>query len=157
VILVETLTWVLRGFGLLYLIGGFVGARQAWFWARITPSMNKFMRVAEDFKAEVEGREPKPVTEEDRARPWWLFTGALLLMAAGAAMLIGHALSVPLLAAIIVYQLLYFVRQRRRELAATSPGEASEARPDSATINGFFAALPMAVVAAWLYHEGALI
>jgi hypothetical protein len=62
-----------------------------------------------------------------------------------------------LLSLIIVHQLLYFVRQRRRELAAASPEQALEARPDNATINGFFAALVMAVMAAWLYHQGALI
>lgn len=156
-ILVESLTWVLRGFGLLYLVGGFIGARQSWFWARITPSMNKFMRVAEDFTADVEGREPKRVAEEDRGRPWWMFVGCLLLVAAGAAMLFAHSLSVLFLALIIVHQLLYFVRQRGRELAAKTPEQALEARPNSATINGFFAALLMAVMAAWLHHEGALI
>jgi hypothetical protein len=157
VILVETLTWVLRGFGLLYIVGGLIGARQSWFGAQITPSMNKLMRVTEEFSAETEGRAPRPIAEEDRGRPWWLFTGSLLLIAAGAAMLLAHALAVLLLALIIVHQLFYFVRQRRRELAAASPEQALDARPNRATINGFFAALLMAVIAAWLYHEGALI
>lgn len=156
-ILVDVLTWVLRGFGLLYLIGGIVGARQFWFWAQITPSMNKLIRMTEEFSAETEGRAPNVVAEDDRGRPWWLFTGAVLLAVTGAAMVLAHWLSVVLLSLIIVHQLFYFVRQRRRELAATSPEQALDARPTRATINGFFAVLVLAVMAAWLYHEGALI
>jgi hypothetical protein len=47
--------------------------------------------------------------------------------------------------------MLYFVRQRRRELAAGSDADAAdEARPARSTINAFFFSLVMAVLAAWL-------
>jgi hypothetical protein len=156
-VIVEIATWVLRVFGALYLIAGLIAARQMYFWARIAPSINEFARVAEEFTADVEGREPRPpALNEDGGRSWWLFAGSLLLAIAGVAMLLPHWSAVPLLAAIIVHQLVYFIRQRRRELKAATPDAAVEARPNRATINGFFGGLIMAVLAAWLYYEGAL-
>jgi hypothetical protein len=158
VIFIEIATWVLRIFGVLYLIGGLFMARQMWFWARITPSMAKFGEAVRSFNAEFgeDAEAAEELAESDRNRPWWLFVGALITAAAGLAMMLAHWLAVPLLAAIIVHQLIYFVRQRRRELAAKTPDAAAEARVDNATVNGFFAALVMAVLAAWLYHAGAL-
>lgn len=147
----EILVWLLRLFGVLYLLGGLWGARLFWFWARLGPQLNQLSQMAE----EAPDRDAPPI-EPDNARNWWLFAGALLMAAAGAAMSLAHALAVPLLAAVIVHQLLYFIRQRRRELAASSAVEAAEARPARATINGFFSGLVMAVLAAWLYSVGAL-
>lgn len=157
--LTALLVWVLRLFGALYLVGGLIMARQMWFWARITPTMDKFIRTADAFNAEFgEGQStpPERKLDEDHGRPWWLFAGGLLTTAAGAAMLLAHASAPIFLALIIVHQLLYFVRQRRRELAASNADSADEARPNRATINGFFAALLMAVLSAWLGYEGAL-
>jgi hypothetical protein len=51
--------------------------------------------------------------------------------------------------------MLYFIRQRRRELRASvedAPGE----RPSRQTINAFFFSLIVAVLAGWLYWRGAL-
>lgn len=157
-IFIDAATWVLRIFGALYLIGGLWMARQMWFWARISPSMSEFGEAARQFSEEFgeNNDAARDLAESDNARPWWLFAGAVITAAAGAAMLLAHRLAVPLLAAIIIHQLLYFVRQRRRELAAKTPDAAAEARVETATVNGFFAALIMAVLAAWLYHEGAL-
>lgn len=147
----DFLVWVLRAFGALYLIGGIWGARQAWFWARMGPDLNRLSAIADEL-TETKG---KPI-DPDIARNWWVFSGAVLLIFAGAAMLLAHASAVLLLSAIIVHQMLYFLRQRRRELAAPSPEDAEEARPQRATVNGFFSGLVMAVLAAWLYYEGAL-
>lgn len=157
-IFVEVLTWVLRIFGALYLVGGLIGARQFWFWARITPDMNRLGQAMRDFSAELgeTNDAAEKLIEPDTGRPWWLFVGAVILALAGAAMMLAHWLAVPLLAAIIVHQMLYFVRQRRREVRAESPAQAAEARVDQRTINGFFAALILAVLASWLYAQGAL-
>ena len=152
---IETgLLWVLRLFGALYLVGGIMGARQAWFWARLEPDMQRVTKMLENWDGD-NSRYPD-ADEVDNGRNWWLFAGCVLTAMAGLAMLLGHAASVGLLAAVIVHQLFYFVRQRRRELAAKTPADAEEARPQRSTINGFFGALIMAVLAAWLFHEGAL-
>lgn len=149
----DVLVWVLRGFGALYLIGGIWGARQAYFWARMGPDLNRLSAIADELS---DAAAPAKPIEPDNARNWWVFTGAVLLTFAGAAMLLAHASAVALLSAIIVHQMLYFLRQRRRELAARTAEDADEARPQRATINGFFSGLVMAVLAAWLYYEGAL-
>jgi hypothetical protein len=158
VIVIDVLTWCLRLFGVGYFVGGVWMARQMWFWARITPSMNKLTQTIEEFNAETEGRAPRAAPlDEDVNRSWWLFAGAVITAAAGFAMIFAHRLAVPLLAAIIVHQMLYFIRQRRRERAAISAEAKHEARVNRATINGFFGALVMAVLAAWLYYQDALI
>jgi hypothetical protein len=156
--LADLLVWVLRAFGALYLIGGLWMARQMWFWARLSPDMRRLGQALESLSADMGGEnaEVRELAETDRGQVWWLFVGALITAMAGAAMLLAHRSAVPLLAAIILHQMLYFVRQRRRELAAKTPEAAAEARPDPSTVNGFFSALVMAVLAAWLLHEGAL-
>ena len=68
-----------------------------------------------------------------------------------------QAVALWLLAAIIIHQLMYFIRQHRRERAAVSAEAKHEARVNRRTINGFYSALIMAVLAAWLYHQDALI
>lgn len=154
--LADVLVWVLRIFGALYLLGGLYVARQMWFWGRIGPSMNKLAQVTEDFRAETEGRAPRHQQIEDTGRNWWIFSGALALAVAGASMIMAHRSAPWLLALVVVHQLFYFIRQRRRELAARTPEAAAEVRPQRSTINGFFAGLVMMVMAAWLGYAGAL-
>lgn len=155
----DSLVWVLRAFGVLYLIGGVFAARQSWFWARLGPDMTKLARMMRDIGEEA--GEPNEAAGDliagaDHGRPWWVFTGSLLLIAAGAAMALGHASSVLLLSLIIVHQMLYFIRQRRLELRASTPEAAAEARPERSTVSGFFWALIVAALAAWLRWQGAL-
>jgi hypothetical protein len=127
-----------------------------WFWARLGPTMDAFYAAAEDMQAEREGRAPAPLEDDDTARSWWLFAGSVLTAVAGFAMLLGHQLAPLLLALLIAQQILYFIRQRRHELSATSEDLRVEARPNRATVNGFYGALAMGVLAAWLEWQGAL-
>jgi hypothetical protein len=156
VTLAESLIWVLRLAGVAYLVGGVWMARQMWFWARMGPTMDAFYAAAESLQAEHEGRAPAQLEKDDVARSWWLFGGALMTALAGAAMLLGHRLAPLILSLLIAQQLLYFIRQRRRELRAATPDDAAEARPNRATIHGFYGALGLAVLAAWLGWKGAL-
>ncbi len=155
---IDVLVWVLRGFGALYLVFGLWMARQMWFWARMSPDMARLGQALSELSADFgeENQAAADLSETDRARPWWLFVGAALTAAAGAAMLLAHRLAVVLLAAIVVHQLFYFVRQRRRELAARTAAAAAAARIEVSTVNGFFALLVIAVLASWLYAQGAL-
>jgi hypothetical protein len=152
----EVLIWLLRAGGALYLVGGVWMARQMWFWARLGPTMDAFYAAAESLQAEREGRAEAPIEKDDTRRSWWLFAGAALTALAGLTMLLGHRLAPFLLALLIAQQLLYFIRQRRRELSATSEDIRAEERPNRATINGFYGALAMGVLAAWLEWQGAL-
>lgn len=157
--LADVLVWVLRLFGAAYVLFGLFAARQLWFWARISPDMRRLAQALEQFSAEM-GEPNKPAEDlarEDTGRPWWLFVGVCIVIAAGVAMVFAHRLAVPLLAVAVGHQMLYLVRQRRRELRAATPTEAADARPERSTINAFFILLIVTVLAAWLYYEGALI
>lgn len=150
------LVWVLRLFGALYLVGGVWMARQMWFWVRMGDTIDAFYAAAESIQAETEGRAPGPVEKDDIGRSWWLLIGAVLTALCGLAMLLGHRLAPLLLSLLIAQQLLYFIRQRRRELRAVTADAKAEERPSETTVNGFYGALVMAVLAGWLGWQGAL-
>ncbi len=148
--------WVLRAAGALYLVGAAIGVRHAIFAIRAEPMMDSMLDILDRINAE---NSDKPIPVErvtDNGRNWWLLAGSILLGLAGAAMLAAHVSALPLLVLLVLQQMLYFWRQRRRELAAPNEDQASEARPQRSTINGFFGSLLVTVLAAWLYFENAL-
>jgi hypothetical protein len=123
--------------GALWVIGGV-------FLARQLLALGKIERALDQIGGD-------PDQKDDRGRDRWMLAGGALTALAGAAMLVGSWLSIPALCCVIAHQMLYFVRQRRRELAAGSDADAAdEARPARSTINAFFFSLVMAVLAAWL-------
>ncbi len=148
--------WVLRGFGVLYVLGGLFGARAFWLTGRHEAELDVMLDTLDAINAENEGAPAPPKRETDLGRQYWLLAGSLLLIPAGAAMALAHRLAVPLLAVVIVQQLFYFMRQRRRELAAANAEHADEARPAPATVNGFYSCLGVTLLAAWLSWRGAL-
>jgi hypothetical protein len=142
--------WILRGFGALWIVGGVFLMRQLYMNTQLDGMIAQLEKMA--------GEDGKPSDElDDKGRERWLFAGGVLTIAAGAAMAFAHRLAVPLLAALIIQQLLYFIRQRRRELAAQTESGAEGERPSQQTINGFFTSLLIATLAAWLYSEGKLL
>jgi hypothetical protein len=150
----EILAWVLRGFGAMYFIGGVWMARQMWFWARMSPDMDRMVSIIEHWGAERSDEEHDAA--EDHGRSWWLWAGGVITAICGVSMLLAHRFTPLLLALLIVHQLLYFIRQRRREVRALTPEDAQDARPNQQTVNGFFSAVFMALLAAWLGARGAL-
>jgi Na+-transporting methylmalonyl-CoA/oxaloacetate decarboxylase gamma subunit len=148
--------WLLRAIGLFYLIGGFVALRQAWFMHRSEPMLDNLLDALDALQADHDGAPPSEKRETDRGRALWLIAGALVLIAAGAAMVFAHSVCLALLTLLVVQQMLYFVRQRRMELKAPNAEIAEEARPTAATTNAFFGALAVTVFAAWLYWMSAL-
>lgn len=156
--LLEILVWVLRGFGALYLVGGVIGARQAWFWARIEPDFDRVARILQSYdpNGDADSLNDENIVQEDRGRQWWILSGCILLILAGVAMICAHRLAVALLSVMVVHQLLYFARQRRRQLKAPNAATAEDARVEPSTLNGFYSALVVTIFAAWLYWQGAL-
>lgn len=153
---VELATWVLRIIGAAYFLGGLFGMRQAFFMLQMGPKLDELMDTLDAYAAENEGRAAPQTRVSDNGRNWWLLSGAFVLTLAGGAMMAAHRSAAVLLALILVHQMLYFVRQRRRELIAPNEDQASEARPARATINGFLSSIPVVLLAAWLFHRGAL-
>jgi MFS family permease len=145
--------WVLRVFGALYLFGAFVLVRAI----RMDALLDKALASLEGMNAELDGEEPaaKPIAD-DRGRRLWMYAGALLTALSGLAMVLAHSVAVWLLAALVLQQMGYFIRQRLRERAATSPQEAEDARPTRETQNAFVGSLGLLVLAGWLQANGAL-
>lgn len=141
---------MLRSVGLLWIVGALFLLRQLWASRKLDTMIETLDRMAQEM-----GSAAKPL-DVDNNRERWLAAGGVVMLAAGVAMGLAHRLAVPLLAALIVQQLLYFLRQRRRELRAADQSDAVLERPSRQTVNAFFFSLIMAVLAAWLYWRGAL-
>jgi hypothetical protein len=143
---------VLRLFGVLYAVGAVFLLRQLRTMHMLDRAIHQIEGMADD---EAGASQPRraPV---DLARNYWLASGGVLLFAAGLTMTFGLRISVIALGIVALHQMAYFVRQRRRELAAATPEEAEDERPTTQTRNGFFSGLAMFVLAAWLERSGVL-
>jgi hypothetical protein len=133
-----------RAIGALWVVGGVFLLRQLW----VNRDLDQAMRMLEKALGES--------SEDDHGRARWMAVGGVLTVLTGAAMLLALKLSVALLAALILHQMLYFIRQRRRELAARNAADAEEAQPSIQTRNAFIFSLGVAVLAAWLLYRGQL-
>lgn len=146
--------FALRAFGLLYLVGGLFAVRQMWQLRTFEVGLEALHRQAQAFWQE--GDAPLAPSSADVGRMNWLIAGGVLTALSGAAMLAASRFAVPLLAALVVHQLLYFARQRRRELSAPNAEAAADAQPERSTRNAAFVAFAIAVVSAWLLASGKL-
>lgn len=146
---------VLRGFGALYIVGAVFLLNQLRRHLFMDKAIDQLDRMAAEIAAGA-GEPAPPQSANDGGRTHWMIAGGVLLLAAGMTMVLGLRVSVLALGVLALHQLLYFVRQRRRELAAATPDEAQEARPTPATRNGFLTGLVLFVLAGWLERSGAL-
>jgi hypothetical protein len=153
--LVDLAEGVLRVFGAIYAAAAVFMLWQLRTSAFMDKAIIDLERIAADLAREAGESAPRP-TPVDTGRTAWLAAGGVLLFAAGVTMALGLRLSVVALGLLALHQLAYFVRQRRRELAAATAEEAEDERPTQATRNGFVFGLLFFVVAGWLESQGAL-
>ncbi|MDX2233178.1 MAG: hypothetical protein NW200_01655 [Hyphomonadaceae bacterium] len=146
---------VLRLFGAFYVVGAVFLANQLRMALFMDRAIDTLDRLASEIAADA-GQPLRPTTPNDSGRTWWWAVGGVILFGAGVTMALGLRLAVPALALLVLHQLAYFVRQRRRELAAATPDAAEDARPTQATRNSFFVCLVLTVLAAWLERNGVL-
>ena len=146
---------VLRLFGCLYAVAAVFLLNMLRTHVFMDRAIDTLDRITTELAAAA-GETPKPSAPNDGGRTWWMVAGGVLLLAAGAVMALGLRVSVIALGLLVLHQLAYFVRQRRRELAAATPEDALDARPTQATRNGFFFCLILFVLAAWLERSGVL-
>lgn len=145
--------WLFRLMGALWAVGAVFLMRQLWFNAQLDPMIAALEKAAEDLGAPPE----KAKIDVDNGRERWMAVGAVLTLACGVAMVVGHRLAVPLLCASILQQMAYFVRQHRREQRAPDAAAALGEQPSRETVNAFYTSLVMAVLAALLYARGMLL
>lgn len=148
----EGLVWVLRAFGVLYVIGAVLVFRHLRIYALVDDATRRIELMSQ----EIDGEETPSPDEPDKGRNGWLAAGGVLTAIAGFAMVFALRIAVVLLVLAVIHQIAYFIRQRHREVSAKTPEEALEARPTQATRNGFYTCLALTVLAAWLGWNGAL-
>jgi hypothetical protein len=148
---------VLRAMGALWVVGAIFLMRQLWFNSKLDPMIAALEKAAGDLREQA-GEPPtsKKTIDIDNGRERWMAFGAVLTLASGVAMALGHRSALFILAANIAQQLFYFMRQRRREKAAPDAQTAAEERPSTETVNGFYATIILTMLTAWLYWRRAL-
>lgn len=146
---------VLRVVGLLWTVGALVLFWHLWRMRSIDRLAQELQRVVATMEEHAPGASAG-IDPVDRGRTAWMAVGGVCLLAAGALMALAHAYVIIALGVLIVQQLAYFIRQRQLELRAKTDDGAEDARPARSTINAFFFSLVMAVLAGWLYRQGAL-
>ncbi|MBU6371262.1 MAG: hypothetical protein KJS97_00925 [Alphaproteobacteria bacterium] len=134
--------WLLRAIGALWLVGGLFLIRQLLTFGPLERALDQLS--------------PDAAESADRGRDAWMLAGGVTTALAGALLLAGTRWALLGLCAVIVHQMAYFVRQRRRELAAKTEDGAEDARPARATINAFFFSLCVAVLTSWVVSQGAM-
>lgn len=132
--------WGLRAVGALWVVGGLFLIRQLMTFGKLERALDQL--------------NPDAAASADRGRDAWMLAGGVATTIAGVTLVIGTRWALLALCAVIVHQMLYFVRQRRRELAARTEEGAADARPARTTINAFFFSLVIAVLAAWVAARG---
>lgn len=147
----QDLTWVLRGIGVFYVVGGLVLINQL----RINRVLDRAIKQINAMAEEMNPGQAKPLSE-DTDREIWLWIGALLTIAAGVTMALASRWAVWALAVLVIHQAIYFTRQRFRELRAKTAEEALDARPATSTRNAFVVLTLVAIFAAWLDYQRAL-
>ena len=123
--------WFLPAVGALGVLGGLFLIRQLLSVGKLERALDELAQVA--------------AAGADRGRDAWMLAGAALVAGTGWALLA--------LCGVIVHQMLYFIRQRRRELVTATDDGAAEARP-APTINAYFFSLVIAVLTAWMAAQG---
>lgn len=151
--LADALVWVLRGFGVLYVVGAVFLFRHLRVYALVDDATQRI----EMMTREIEGEETPPPDHADKARNGWLAAGGVLTALAGVAMIFALRMSLVFLVLVVIHQIAYFIRQRHMEITAPTPEAALDARPTQATRNGFYTCLALTVLAAWLEWKGALL
>ena len=160
------LQWIIRGAGLLWLIGAFALFRQIraeMVLDRITAELEK---VASALGAETppetpNGRRQKSQAElaediwigrDDAARRGWIAAQAVVLAATALAMLMLHPFASWMVALLVLGQGVYFFWREHTARHAPSATAAEHARPTQSTINAGWISLAIAILvwaAAW--------
>ncbi len=147
--------WALQAFGIAYLLGAVAAA----YIATLSPAMIAQQRPARPGEARAKALDPRLFAlpgAEDETRRGWRLANALMYMFAGAAMAARDEAAAPILAALIVQQTFYLVRQRQAELAVARADAQAKERPSRLTVRLFVVTTFLALLAAWLAGAGAL-
>jgi len=150
------LQWIIRGAGLLWLVGAFALFRQIraeMVLDRLTAELEK---AASELgaeapperrqKTEAELAEDKWIDRDDAARRGWIAAQAVVLAATALAMLMLHPFVSWMVALLVLGQGVYFFWREHTARHAPSPTAAEHARPTQSTINAGWISLALAIL-----------
>jgi hypothetical protein len=169
------LQWIIRGAGLLWLVGAFVLFRQIRAEMALDRMTAQLEKAAQDLgrdvaEAEDEGvqdhidplgnpRQPHSVMKsaaekaedlwidkDDAARRGWIAAQAVILAATALAMLMLHPFASWMVALLVLGQGVYFFWREHTARHAPSPDAAEHARPGKSTINAGWVSLAIAIL-----------
>ena|SRR5690349_11682676 len=150
------LQWIIRGAGLLWLIGAFALFRQI----RAEMALDRMTAQLEEAadalsveapsdrrqKSESQLAEDKWIDRDDAARRGWIAAQAVVLAAASLAMLMLHPFASWMVALLVLGQGAYFFWREHTARHAPSPAAAEHARPTQSTVNAGWVSLAIAIL-----------
>jgi ABC-type nickel/cobalt efflux system permease component RcnA len=143
------LGWLVRGAGLLWLVGAFMLFRQI----RAEMALDSMTASLEKLAGELESnRTAAWIDRDDAARRGWIAAQAVVLAATSVAMLMLHPFASWMTALLVLGQGAYFLWREHTARRAPTPEAASHARPSQATVNAGWVSLAVALLvwlAAW--------
>ena len=150
------LQWIIRGAGLLWLIGAIALFRQIraeMVLDRITAELEKAASTLgadappdRRQKSQAELAEDKWIGRDDAARRGWIAAQAVVLAATALAMLMLHPFASWMVALLVVGQGVYFFWREHTARHAPSPTAAEHARPTQSTVNAGWISLAIAIL-----------
>jgi ABC-type nickel/cobalt efflux system permease component RcnA len=160
------LQWIIRGAGLLWLVGAFALFRQIRAEMALDRLTSDLAKIADELDAELspdappghhqksqaERAEDKWIDRDDAARRGWIAAQAVVLAATALAMLMLHPFASWMVALLVLGQGVYFFWREHTARHAPLPTAAEHARPTQSTINAGWVSLALAVLvwaAAW--------
>jgi ABC-type nickel/cobalt efflux system permease component RcnA len=155
------LEWIIRGAGLLWLVGAFMLFRQIRGEMALDKLTTSLEARAREIEAEA-GETPDPISardpheawadRDDAARRGWIAAQAVVLAATALAMLLLHPFAVWMVALLVAGQGAYFFWREHTARRAPTAEAAEHARPSTSTVNAGWMSLAVAILvglAAW--------
>ena len=156
------LQWIVRGAGLLWLIGAFALFRQIRAEMALDRMTAEIEKAANALGADAppERRQKSPdelaenawIDKDDTARRGWISAQAVVLAATALAMIMLHPFASWMAALLVLGQGVYFFWREHTARHAPSPSAADHARPTQATVDAGWVSLAVASLvwlAAW--------
>ncbi len=152
------LEWIVRGAGLLWLVGAFMLLRQIRAEMTLDRLSTQLETRAREIEAEVgetpdklSARDPDEtwIDRDDAARRGWIAGQAVVLAATSLAMILLHSFATWMAALLVAGQGAYFFWREHTARHAPSPKAADHARPSTSTVNAGWVSLAVAILV-WL-------
>lgn len=146
------LQWIIRGAGLMWLLGALALFRQIQAEMALDSMTAKLEKAARDLDANApstETPEDRWINRDDAARRGWIAAQAVVLTATALSMLILHPFAAWMAALLVTGQGVYFFWREHTARHAPSPEAAEHARPSPSTVNAGWVSLAIALLV-WL-------